>query len=519
MATTTWTPGPAQSAATFDTLNPATAEAIGTFPVCGAAEVNAAVRRAQQAAAWWAGLSPRQRRQRLLAWKSYLTRYLARLAELVHTETGKPLGDAQLEILLAVVHIDWAARHAHRVLRPRRVRSGLVAINQAATLEYQPLGVVGVLGPWNYPVFTPMGSIAYALAAGNAVVFKPSEYTPGVGRWLADTFAEVCDQPVLQVVTGLGDTGAALCRAGVDKLAFTGSPATGRRVMAACAETLTPVLIEAGGKDALLVDADADLEAAADAAVWGACSNAGQTCAGVERVYVHERVYDDFLGKVVAKAREVRADDGAGSQIGPITMPGQIDVIRRHIDDALARGGRAVLGGPEAVGDRFVQPTILVDVPEDAAAVQEETFGPTMTVTRVRDMDEAVRLANSTRYGLGSTVFSKARGMEIASRIRSGMTAINSVISFAGIPSLPFGGIGDSGFGRIHGPDGLKEFTYAHAISRRRFTAPLELTTFARTAKQDKQFLQLLTMLHGRSTTLGRTGSTVGSPPGTSPGA
>jgi aldehyde dehydrogenase (NAD+) len=230
-------------------------------------------------------------------------------------------------------------------------------------------------------------------------------------------------------------------------------------------------------------------------------------------------VYDDFLGKVVAKAREVRADDGAGSQIGPITMPGQIDVIRRHIDDALARGGRAVLGGPEAVGDRFVQPTILVDVPEDAAAVQEETFGPTMTVTRVRDMDEAVRLANSTRYGLGSTVFSKARGMEIASRIRSGMTAINSVISFAGIPSLPFGGIGDSGFGRIHGPDGLKEFTYAHAISRRRFTAPLELTTFARTAKQDKQFLQLLTMLHGRSTTLGRTGSTVGSPPGTSPGA
>jgi len=149
MATTTWTPGPAQSAATFDTLNPATAEVIGTFPVCGAAEVNTAVKRAQEAASWWAGLTPRQRRQRLLAWKSHLTRYLARLAELVHTETGKPLADAQLEIMLAVVHIDWAARHAHRVLRPRRVRSGLVAINQAAILEYQPLGVVGVLGPWN----------------------------------------------------------------------------------------------------------------------------------------------------------------------------------------------------------------------------------------------------------------------------------------------------------------------------------------------------------------------------------
>jgi aldehyde dehydrogenase (NAD+) len=504
---------------TFDSLDPTTGELVGTHPVDRPEEVAAAVARARAAATWWAGLSFDERAEILTTWKGVITRRIQQLAGLMHRETGKPYGDAALEVGLAVDHLGWAAGHAEKVLKRRRRSSGMLMANMAASVEYRPLGVVGVIGPWNYPVFTPMGSIAYALAAGNAVVFKPSEYTPGVGRWLADTFAEVCDQPVLQVVTGLGDTGAALCRAGVDKLAFTGSPATGRRVMAACAETLTPVLIEAGGKDALLVDADADLEAAADAAVWGACSNAGQTCAGVERVYVHERVYDDFVGKVVAKAREVRADDGAGSQIGPITMPGQIDVIRRHIDDALARGGRAVLGGPEAVGDRFVQPTILVDVPEDAAAVQEETFGPTMTVTRVRDMDEAVRLANSTRYGLGSTVFSKARGMEIASRIRSGMTAINSVISFAGIPSLPFGGIGDSGFGRIHGPDGLKEFTYAHAISRRRFTAPLELTTFARTAKQDKQFLQLLTMLHGRSTTLGRTGSTVGSPPGTSPGA
>ena len=169
--------------------------------------------------------------------------------------------------------------------------------NQAATVEYRPLGVVGVIGPWNYPVFTPMGSIAYALAAGNAVVFKPSEYTPGVGEWLARTFLESVGRPVLQVVTGFGETGAALCRAGVDKVAFTGSTATGKKVMAACAETLTPVVIEAGGKDALLVDEDADLDAAADAALWGACTNAGQTCTGVERVYVHERVYDEFLDR------------------------------------------------------------------------------------------------------------------------------------------------------------------------------------------------------------------------------
>ena len=188
--------------------------------------------------------------------------------------------------------------------------------------------------------------------------------------------------------------------------------------MAACAETLTPVVIEAGGKDALIVDLDADIDAAADATLWGACANAGQTCAGVERVYVHERVYDEFLASLRRKARDLRADDTAGAQLGPITMPKQLDIIRSHIADALERGGRAVVGGLDAVGDRYVQPTILVDVPEDSLAVQEETFGPTVTVAKVRDMDEAIELTNGTRYALGSTVFSKQRGMELAERIR-----------------------------------------------------------------------------------------------------
>jgi aldehyde dehydrogenase (NAD+) len=492
-----------EAARTFDSLNPRTGDVVGTWPVCSDDHVQAAVAKAREAAQWWAGLGFDGRRERLDAWKGVLTRRIQQLANVVHEETGKPHSDAVLEAGLAIDHLAWAAKHAAKVLGRQKLPHGLLMANMAATVEYKPLGVVGVIGPWNYPVFTPMGSIAYALAAGNAVVFKPSELTPGVGAWLASTFAEVMpDQPVFQVVTGLGDTGAALCRSGVDKLAFTGSPATGRRVMAACAERLTPVLIEAGGKDALIVDEDADLDAAADAAVWGACSNAGQTCTGVERVYVHTRVYDDFLDRLVAHAREVRADDGIDTQIGPITMPEQLDIIREHIDDAIARGGRAVLGGPGAVGDRFVQPTILVDVPEDARAVQEETFGPTMTVTRVADMDEAVRLANGTRYGLGSTVFAKAHGASIAARLRSGMTSVNSVIAFAGIPSLPFGGVGESGFGRIHGPDGLKEFTYAHSVARQRFKAPLLLTTFRRTAGQDRQFAHLITMLHGRGSNL-----------------
>ena len=430
---------------------------------------------------------------------------MGQLADLVHQETGKPHGDAQLEIGLAIEHLAWAAGHAEKVLGRKRKAPGLLLSNQAATLEYLPLGVVGVIGPWNYPVFTPMGSIAYALAAGNPVVFKPSELTPGVGAWLADALAEVVppeEHALLQVVIGRGETGEALCRADIDKLAFTGSTATGKKVMATCAERLTPVVIEAGGKDALLVDVDADIRAAADAAAWGAFSNAGQTCIGVERIYVHEQVYDAFLAELTATASSVRADlDG---KLGPMTMPSQIGVVRSHIEDALARGGRAVVGGPDAVGERFIQPTVLVDVPEDSTAVTEETFGPTVTVAKVRSMDEAVELANAGKYGLGSTVFSGKRGPELARRLRCGMTSVNGVISFAGIASLPFGGVGDSGFGRIHGADGLKEFTFAKSVARQRIKPVMNLTTFGRDAKTDAAFATLVTALHGRASQLSK---------------
>src|SRR6266851_9397593 len=327
--------GQIQAPETFDSVNPATSEVIATFPVFGPAEVNAAVERAHEAAAWWAGLGWKERQTRLLAWKSHLTRYIGRLAELVHTETGKPLDDAKLEIVLAIVHIDWAARNARRVLSAHRVRSGLTALNQASYVEYQPLGVIGVIGPWNYPVFTPMGSLAYALAAGNAVVFKPSEFTPAVGGWLVSSFADVVpEQPVLQLITGAAETGQALAASAVNKIAFTGSAATAKKVMAACAENLTPMVAECGGKDAFLVSADADLDAAADAAAWGALSNAGQTCVGVERVYVMEDVYHTFLEKLSERIGAARPGDDREASYGPMTMPGQIDVIERHIADA-----------------------------------------------------------------------------------------------------------------------------------------------------------------------------------------
>ncbi|HEU5474064.1 MAG TPA: aldehyde dehydrogenase family protein [Actinophytocola sp.] len=484
---------------TFDSLDPATDEVVGSYPIHTEQDVAEAVARAREAAAWWAGLGFAGRAERLRRWKGMITRRIAQLAEVVHAETGKPHSDAMIEIVPAIDHMEWAAKHAGKLLGPKKRSAGLLMANQSATVEYQPLGVIGVIGPWNYPVFTPLGSIIYALAAGNAVVFKPSEYTPGVGKWLVDTFGDIVpEHPVLQLITGFGETGAALCRSGVDKIAFTGSPGTGRKIMAACAETLTPVLIEAGGKDALLVDEDADVAAAADAAVWGGMSNAGQTCVGVERVYVHEKVYDEFVAKVVEIAGSVRSGSDPEAKIGPITMPGQLGIIRRHIADALARGGRALVGGADAVGDRYVQPTVLVDVPEDSEAVREETFGPTLTIAKVRDMDEAVAKANDTKYGLGATVFAKRRGMELARRLRSGMTAVNAVISFAAIPSLPFGGIGESGFGRIHGPEGLKEFARPKAIARQKFRPPMVLTSFSRTAKTDAKVAKLITMLHGK---------------------
>src|SRR5215471_9178318 len=486
---------------TFDSVNPATSEVIATFPVFGQAEVNATVERAQEAAAWWAGLDWKQRQARLLAWKSRLTRYIGRLAELVHTETGKPLDDAKLEIVLAIVHLDWAAKNARKVLGPRRVRSGLTALNQASYVEYAPLGVVGVIGPWNYPVFTPMGSLAYALAAGNAVVFKPSEFTSAVGGWLVSSFGEVVpEKPVLQLITGAGATGGALALSAVNKIAFTGSSPTARKVMAACAQHLTPLIAECGGKDALLVGKDANLDAAADAAAWGALSNAGQTCIGVERVYVVDEVYHTFLEKLAERMTGIRAGDDREASYGPMTMPEQLEVVEDHIADALARGGRAVLGGMQSIRRPYVDPVILADVPEQSTAVQDETFGPTVTVTRVADMTEAIARANANRYALGSAVFAGngKKAMAAARALRSGMTAINSVVAFALVPGLPFGGVGESGFGRIHGPDGLREFTRAKAITRQRMKPPLNLTTLARSDKDLNRLLTLTTLLHGK---------------------
>lgn len=482
---------------TFEVRNPGTGDVVGTFPVHTAADVEAAVRRAREAASWWADLGFAGRRERLDLFRGILARRIQQLGGVVAEETGKPHSDAVLEVALVLDHLAWAAKHAEKVLGRRRVRSGLLTAHLAGEVEYKPLGVVGVIGPWNFPVFTPLGSIVFALAAGNAVVFKPSEFSPGVGAWLVDAFAQcVPEQPVFQLVTGDGSTGAALCRAGVDKLAFTGSTATAKKVMATCAETLTPIVAECGGKDAMIVDEDADLDAAVDGAVWAGLMNAGQACIGTERVLVHERVHDAFLAKLTEKVSGLRAGADPEAKIGPITMASQVAVIESHIADALARGGRIAAGGGERDG-QVVQPHVLVDVPDDALANTEETFGPTLTVGKVGSMEEAVARANATSYGLGATVYG-TRGREIARRLRSGMVSVNAVFAAAQLATVPFGGVGDSGFGRIHGPDGLREFAASQAVVRQRFKSALPLTSFERTAKMEETLGKVVALVHGR---------------------
>ncbi|MFE9728036.1 aldehyde dehydrogenase family protein [Streptomyces sp. NPDC005794] len=468
----------------------------------GIEDIRAAVARARSAGRGWASLGARERRAALLRWKRRLALRADEFAEVIAAETGKPVRDARSEVLLTVVHLDWAARNAHRVLGRRRVSSGLLSIHQRALLSYRPLGVIGVIGPWNYPLYTPMGSIGYALAAGNAVVFKPSELTPGVGVLLARSFGEAVPDhaDLLRAVTGPGSTGAALAGAdgpsGVDKVAFTGSPGTARKVAAACAATLTPLLAECGGKDAVLVAADADLDAAADAIVWGAMGNAGQTCAGVERVYAVASVHEALCARIVSRARAL----APGEAYGPLTLPAQLGVVERHVKQALLDGGTARLGGPDALRAHVLGPVVMSDVPEDSPAMTEETFGPVVVVNPVRDMDEAVERANASAYSLGAAVFTRSRaaGLALAERLGSGAVSVNSILGFAAIPSLPFGGAGESGYGRIHGEEGLRGFAAPHSVTVRRFAPVADLTSFATPREKAARAVELGRKLHAR---------------------
>ena len=481
----------------FDSHNPIDGSVIASYPNTSAADVNAAVDRAHGASLAWQALGFRGRRKVLLKWASEITKQVDEIAEIVRVETGKPISDATLEATLALGHLAWAAKHAENVLGKQHRPSGLLMFNMKTNVTRVPMGVVGVIGPWNYPIFTPMGSIAYALAAGNTVVFKPSEFTPGVGHWLANSFANIAPFPdIFTCVTGLPETGKALTESNVDKISFTGSTRTAKKVAAACAERMVPVVLECGGKDPVLVAADADIDRAAEYALWSAMSNAGQTCIGAERVYVVNEVADKFIAKITELAKQVHP--GEDGNYGPATMPSQLKVIQSHIDDAAAKGAKFVIGGVDSVKAPFVEPVIMIDVPENSTAVTEETFGPTLVINRTVDIAEAIRLANATRYGLAASVWSKRNGEKIATQLQCGMVSVNSVIAFAAIASVPFGGVKDSGYGRIHGPEGLLEFTYPRTVVKTIFNIPIVFTTFGRTKFADNFIKVAIKTLHSK---------------------
>lgn len=483
----------------LESVNPATGEIIGDVPITDTAAVESALDRARDAAPSWEALGYDGRRDRLIAWRREIAHNVDELAELVHTENGKPLVEATQEIFGACQHLTFAATHAKKVLADKKVGTGAMA-NFRATVSYHPFGVIAVIGPWNYPIFTPMGSIAFALAAGNAVVFKPSELTPVTGKAFCELAGDALGiDNVLEVVTGDGTTGAALAGSvNVDKISFTGSAATGRRVMAAAAQNLTPVVMELGGKDAMIVAADADVEKAARAAAYGAISNAGQQCVSIERAYVVDSVYDEFVDAAADEVSELRCGAGTDDHIGPMTDPRQVEKVKAQLEDAADKGAKFRVGGVDSVKEQVIEPVVVTDVTEDMLLLKEETFGPVLPVMRVSGAEEAIEKANSVAFNLGSSVWGHAGIRALADRIKAGMTSINSVQAFSVISALPFGGVGESGFGRIHGDEGLREFARTKSTAEEKFALPME--TLAFTDKPDaavNQFKKMTKLLFG----------------------
>jgi acyl-CoA reductase-like NAD-dependent aldehyde dehydrogenase len=484
--------------ATFEKFDPRTGQVLASYKNFSQDEVFEVVERAHDAAVRWHEFGFTARKRALIKWATYISKNQKEIAKLIADECGKPIGDATLEVSIAIDHIAWAAKHAQQIMRKQDRPSGLLMFNMKAQVQRSPLGVIGVIGPWNYPIFTPMGSIAYALAAGNAVVFKPSEFTPGVGKWISDSFAQVAPfENILTTVTGLPDTGRALTQSRVNKVSFTGSTRTAKKVAASCAESMIPVVLECGGKDPVIVAKDADIKLAAEYTLWSAMANAGQSCIGAERVYVVESVADEFIKTITKMARDIEV----GKDYGPATMPSQLKVIQSHLDDATEKGAKFLVGGNDSVKGAFVEPVIMVDVPENSTAMTEETFGPTLAINKVTNTDEAIRLSNASSYGLSAAVFSKRDGEKIAAQLACGMVSINSVFLFAAVASVPFGGVKNSGYGRIHGAEGMLEYTYARTVVKTRFKIPLKFTSFKRTKLSEKVLTTLIKKLHGRGKT------------------
>ncbi|MEV5652329.1 aldehyde dehydrogenase family protein [Nocardia sp. NPDC052254] len=442
---------------------------IGELEVETADEVREAVARARAAQPAWAARSIAERAEILRAAIGVIVSRRAEIVETIRAETGKPEVEALgVEIVPSCDFLNYWTARARKDLRPHAQRlHGYLLPMKKLYMQYQPLGVIGVITPWNAPFVLSLNPVVQALVAGNTVVFKPSEVTPRSGEWVARVLHEAgVPADVVQVLHGDGETGAALVDSEIDKICFTGSVGTGRKIAAACATRLLPCSLELGGKDAMIVCADADLERAAAGAVYLSMFNTGQVCMSVERIYVVDSVADEFIRLVTEKAAAVTygADE---TDMGPLFWDRQRDIVIRHIDDARDKGAEIVVGGAADSGEGlFFQPTVVVGAHHDMQLMTEETFGPVTAIMRVRDEEEAIRLSNDCKYGLSGSVFTKdaAKARRIAARLTTGSVVHNDAAVIYGVPEAPFGGRKDSGLGQVNGLGALRGFTHAQPV-------------------------------------------------------
>jgi acyl-CoA reductase-like NAD-dependent aldehyde dehydrogenase len=493
----------------LELASPATGERIGEIEVMNADDVRAAVERARKAQPAWAALEPEERARFVERALGCLVERQERVVEIVVRESGKPATEAlMIDVFAACDAMAYWAKHAPRLLKPRKQRlHGMLRFMKKLEIVYRPLGVVGVISPWNGPVILSLNPTIQALLAGNAVVVKPSEVTPFSGQVVADLFAAAgLPEGVLTVLTGDGETGAALIAAGVDKISFTGSVATGRRVAVACAERLIPCTLELGGKDPMIVCADADLDAAAGGAVAGGFLNTGQYCCGTERVYVVEEVADRFIEKVVERTRALRQEQSGEFDVGAMFWPRQLEIVARHVDEARAQGARVLAGGGRnaRLSGLYYEPTVMTDVRDDMALMREETFGPVLPIVRVRDVDEAIARANDTSYGLGANVWTRDAKLarDIAVRIDSGSVCVNDMTMTYGAIEAPFGGRKESGIGQVNGAEGVRGYTWAQPILTDRFGGRQASGHYPYSAKRDEGMKQAIRWIFG--TPIGR---------------